>query len=160
MPRGKEQAPNGYLSPEVAAEVLHTTPDTIRNRIRNNAMPGRISDLPSGEKRYYVDRKAVLHIASADINPNLQMRRQAVGLELEDIVQRYSEDIREERQMLVKGQMALVEGQQRVGAQIGKLAEALESSIGELARSVRLPFYLLLLLNAIAIFLHLWQIVP
>jgi excisionase family DNA binding protein len=59
--RGRQhtQAPPGYITVPEAAEVLGVSAQTVRNRINNKSLPGKIAPLLSGARRYYVERKAV-----------------------------------------------------------------------------------------------------
>jgi hypothetical protein len=57
--RPHTQAPPGYITVPEAAEILGVSAQTVRNRINNKSLPGKIAPLLSGERRYFVERKAV-----------------------------------------------------------------------------------------------------
>jgi hypothetical protein len=97
MPRPKEtdRAPDGYITPQTAAEILGYTPQTIRNQIKGGRLEGTEFIQENGEPRYYVSRAALSRIMAlrsedeSDNGSNLS----EYGLMLVDAVVRHAGEL-------------------------------------------------------------------
>lgn len=63
--RPRETAPEGFMLPREAAEVLGVSEESVKNWIRSKRLAGREWLTPKGEKRYHAEAEAVRVEAAA-----------------------------------------------------------------------------------------------
>jgi DNA-binding XRE family transcriptional regulator len=69
--RPRVQAPPGYVTVPEAAEIWGVSPETIRNRMKNGTLDGKVDTLTSGERRYYARKSAVEKYLTGNGAPGL-----------------------------------------------------------------------------------------
>ena len=99
MPRQPERAPEGYLTPRAAAELLGISPQTVRNRVKDGSLQGIEMTTESGEPRYYVARSEISGEPTQDGAP-----AQAPAIDYAERLERALSAAAEEREALRRAQ--------------------------------------------------------
>jgi predicted ArsR family transcriptional regulator len=111
----KDRAPDGYITPQTAAEVLGVSYMTVRNHLKEGKLEGTTILTEDGEVRYYPSRAAVAATLAARLENEWERSREIVALEMEEITVRHMRtlesilnDAVEERKVLRDNQEALI----------------------------------------------------
>jgi hypothetical protein len=134
----KDRAPDGYITPQTAAEVLGVSDMVVRNHLKEGKLEGMTVPTEGGEVRYYASRAAVAATLAADSANKSARSREIVALEMEEITHlqtRTLESIldnatkerkvlRDNQETLIDAAAALVEGNTRQREVLLKILEA------------------------------------
>ena len=121
--RPRDQAPPGYITTSDAAEIWDVSAETIRNRIRNKTLAGKVVTLRSGERRYIVASSAVEEYRTWNGAQRLPWGDQGPGVE----------KLASRLDAIAERQDAIAERQENVE----KRQESIEDAIGEVLASLQ-----------------------
>jgi hypothetical protein len=107
MGRPREIAPEGFMLPREAAQVLRCSEETIKNRIRSGRLEGRRFTNDRGENRYYADAEAVHESAKE----RRELARVGTVAEEAEVVRENSRDLAQTVIQAVKGNRETVGGE-------------------------------------------------
>ena len=143
--RPREQAPPGFITASEAAEILAVAPETIRNRINSGLLKGRVDELPSGERRFYVRKSAVEEylpqLLLGDHGPGVEelasrldmiLKRQEVILERQDVIAERQEDLEIRQENIEKRQEGIEDAVREVLATLQQQEQSAERERDEL----------------------------
>ena len=150
MPRypEKDRAPNGYITPQTAAEVLGVSDMTVRNHLKEGKLEGATVLTEGGEVRYYALRAAVAATLAARSENESERSREIVALEMEEITLRHTRNLEsilnnavEERKVLQGNLEALINAATELAEGITRQSTIL-LKILETERARRLTLYI------------------
>jgi excisionase family DNA binding protein len=111
----KDQAPDGYITPQTAAEVLGVSDMTVRNHLKERKLEGMTVLTEGGELRYYASRAAVAATLATRSEYDQERSREIVALEMEEITLRHMRNLEtilndavEERKVIQDNQEAII----------------------------------------------------
>jgi chromosome segregation ATPase len=107
MGRPREIAPEGFMLPREAAQVLKCSEETIKNRIRSGRLKGRHFVNDRGENRYYAGAEAV-HEAAQE---RQELSRVGNVAEEAEVIRENSRDLAQTIMEAVKGNRETVGGE-------------------------------------------------
>ena len=140
MPRypEKDRAPDGYITPQTAAEVLGVSEIIIRNHLKEGKLEGMTVPTEGGKVRYFASRAAVAATLAAG-SPSMSARsHDIVALEMEEITLRHMRTLesildnaakerkvlRDNQETLIDAAAELAEGNTRQREVLLKILEA------------------------------------
>jgi predicted ArsR family transcriptional regulator len=118
MPRypEKDRAPDGYITPQTAAEVLGVSEMIVRNHLKEGKLEGMTVPTEGGKVRHYASRAAVAATLAAGSPSKSARSREIVALEMEEITLRHMrtletilENAAKERKVLRDNQETLID---------------------------------------------------
>ena len=141
MPRypEKDRAPDGYITPQTAAEVLGVSDMIVRNHLKEGKLEGMTVPTEGGKVRHYASRAAVAAtLAAGSPSKSARSREEIVALEMEEITLRHmrtletildnaAEDrkvLRDNQETLIDAAAELAEGNTRQREVLLKILEA------------------------------------
>ena len=140
MPRypEKDRAPDGYITPQTAAEVLGVSEIIIRNHLKEGKLEGMTVPTGSGKVRHYASRAAVAATLAAGSPSKSARSREIVALEMEEITLRHMRNLesildnaakerkvlRDNQETLIDAAAELAEGNTRQREVLLKILEA------------------------------------
>ena len=126
----KDRAPDGYITPQTAAEVLGVSDMVVLNHLKEGKLEGMTVPTEGGEVRYYASRAAVAATLAAGSANKSARSREIVALEMEEITHRHMRTLEsildnaaEERQVLRDNQVTLINNQETLINAAAALAE-------------------------------------
>ena len=134
----KDRAPDGYITPQTAAEVLGVSVMTVLNHLKEGKLEGMTILTEGGEVRYYASRAAVAATLAAGSANKPARSREIVALEMEEITHRHLRTLeslldnaaeerkvlRENQETLINAAAELAEGNTRQREVLLKILEA------------------------------------
>jgi hypothetical protein len=132
MPRypEKDRAPDGYITPYTAAEVLGVSDMTVLNHLKEGKLEGMTVPTEGGKARYYASREAVAATLAADSPSKSARSREIVALEMEKITHRNMRTLEsildnaaKERKVLRDNQETLINNQETLINAAAELAK-------------------------------------
>jgi hypothetical protein len=140
MPRypEKDRAPDGYMTPQTAAEVLGVSEIIIRNHLKEGKLEGMTVPTEGGKVRHYASRAAVAATLAAGSPSKSARSREIVALEMEEITHRHMRTLesildnaakerkvlRDNQETLIDAAAELAEGNTRQREVLLKILEA------------------------------------
>jgi excisionase family DNA binding protein len=140
MPRypEKDRAPDGYITPYTAAEVLGVSDMTVLNHLKEGKLEGMTVPTEGGKVRYYASREAVAATLAAGSPSKSARSREIVALEMEEITLRHMRNLesildnaakerkvlRDNQETLIDAAAELAEGNTRQREVLLKILEA------------------------------------
>lgn len=140
MPRypEKDRAPDGYITPQTAAEVLGVSEIIIRNHLKEGKLEGMTVPTEGGKVRYFASRAAVAATLAAGSPSKSARSRDIVALEMEEITLRHMRNLesildnaakerkvlRDNQETLIDAAAELAEGNTRQREVLLKILEA------------------------------------
>jgi hypothetical protein len=140
MPRypEKDRAPDGYITPQTAAEVLGVSEIIIRNHLKEGKLEGMTVPTEGGKVRYFASRAAVAATLAAGSPSKSARSRDIVALEMEEITLRHMRTLesildnaakerkvlRDNQETLIDAAAELAEGNTRQREVLLKILEA------------------------------------
>jgi hypothetical protein len=126
----KDRAPDGYITPQTAAEVLGVSDMVVQNHLKEGKLEGMTVPTEGGEVRYYASREAVAATLAADSANKSARSREIVALEMEEIthlqtrtLESILDNAAEERKVLINNQETLINNQETLINAAAELAE-------------------------------------
>ena len=134
----KDRAPDGYITPQTAAEVLGVSDMTVLNHLKEGKLEEMTVPTEGGKIRYYASRAAVAATLAAG-SPTCSARsREIVALEMDEITHRHLRTLesildnatkerkvlRDNQETLIDAAAALAEGNTRQREVLLKILEA------------------------------------
>jgi hypothetical protein len=167
MPRypEKDRAPDGYITPQTAAEVLGVSEIIIRNHLKEGKLEGMTVPTEGGKVRYFASRAAVAATLAAG-SPSMSARsHDIVALEMEEITLRQMRNLesildnaakerkvlRDNQETLIDAAAELAEGNTRQREVLLKILEA-DQERRRILRRVATSLVMLALLIGIVAF--------
>jgi len=167
MPRypEKDRAPDGYITPQTAAEVLGVSEIIIRNHLKEGKLEGMTVPTEGGKVRYFASRAAVAATLAAG-SPSMSARsHDIVALEMEEITLRHMRTLesildnaakerkvlRDNQETLIDAAAELAEGNTRQREVLLKILEA-DQERRRILRRVATSLVMLALLIGIVAF--------
>ena len=167
MPRypEKDRAPDGYITPQTAAEVLGVSEIIIRNHLKEGKLEGMTVPTEGGKVRYFASRAAVAATLAAG-SPSMSARsHDIVALEMEEITLRHMQNLesildnaakerkvlRDNQETLIDAAAELAEGNTRQREVLLKILEA-DRERRRILRKVATSLVMLALLIGIVAF--------
>jgi excisionase family DNA binding protein len=134
----KDRAPDGYITPQTAAEVLGVSDMTVLNHLKEGKLEGMTVPTEGGKVRYYASRAAVAATLAAGSANKSARSREIVALEMEEVTHRHlrtlesildnaakeREVLRDNQETLINAAAALAEGNTRQSKVLLKILEA------------------------------------
>ena len=167
MPRypEKDRAPDGYITPQTAAEVLGVSDMIVRNHLKEGKLEGMTILTEGGEVRYYASRAAVAATLAAGSANKSARSREIVALEMEEITHRHMRNLesildnaaeerkvlRDNQETLINAAAALAEGNARQSDVLLKILKA-DQERRSILRKVATSLVMLVLLIGIVAF--------
>jgi hypothetical protein len=167
MPRypEKDRAPDGYITPQTAAEVLGVSEIIIRNHLKEGKLEGMTVPTEGGKVRHYASRAAVAATLAAGSPSKSARSRDIVALEMEEITLRQMRNLesildnaakerkvlRDNQETLIDAAAELAEGNTRQREVLLKILEA-ERERRRIFRRVATSLVMLALLIGIVAF--------
>jgi excisionase family DNA binding protein len=140
MPRypEKDRAPDGYITPYTAAEVLGVSDMTVLNHLKEGKLEGMTVPTEGGKVRYFASRAAVAATLAAGSPSKSARSREIVALEMEEITLRHMRTLesildnaakerkvlRDNQETLIDAAAELAEGNTRQREVLLKILEA------------------------------------
>jgi excisionase family DNA binding protein len=166
MPRypEKDRAPDGYITPYTAAEVLGVSDMTVLNHLKEGKLEGMTVPTEGGKVRYYASREAVAATLAADSPSKSARSREIVALEMDEITHRHMRTLesildnaakerkvlRDNQETLIDAAAELAEGNTRQREVLLKILEADRERRRILRRVATSLVMLVLLIGVIA----------
>jgi hypothetical protein len=161
----KDRAPDGYVTPQTAAEVLGVSDMVVLNHLKEGKLEGMTVPTEGGEVRYYASRAAVAATLAAGSADKSARSREIVALEMEEITHRHMRTLesilenaaeerkvlRENQETLINAAAALAEGNTRQSEVLSKILEA-DQERRRILRKVATSLVMLVLLIGIVAF--------
>lgn len=167
MPRypEKDRAPDGYITPQTAAEVLGVSEIIIRNHLKEGKLEGMTVPTEGGKVRYFASRAAVAATLAAGSPSKSARSRDIVALEMEEITLRHMRTLesildnaakerkvlRDNQETLIDAAAELAEGNTRQREVLLKILEA-DQERRRILRRVATSLVMLALLIGIVAF--------
>ena len=167
MPRypEKDRAPDGYITPQTAAEVLGVSEIIIRNHLKEGKLEGMTVPTEGGKVRYFASRAAVAATLAAGSPSKSARSRDIVALEMEEITLRHMRNLesildnaakerkvlRDNQETLIDAAAELAEGNTRQREVLLKILEA-DQERRRILRRVATSLVMLALLIGIVAF--------
>jgi hypothetical protein len=125
MPRypEKDRAPDGYMTPQTAAEVLGVSEIIIRNHLKEGKLEGMTVPIEGGKVRYFASRAAVAATLAAGSANKSARSREIVALEMEEITLRHMRTLESILDNAAKERKVLRDNQETLINAAGELAE-------------------------------------
>ena len=134
----KDRAPDGYITPQTAAEVLGVSEIIIRNHLKEGKLEGMTVPTEGGKVRYFASRAAVAATLAAGSPSKSARSREIVALEMEEITLRHMRNLesildnaakerkvlRDNQETLIDAAAELAEGNTRQREVLLKILEA------------------------------------
>jgi hypothetical protein len=140
MPRypEKDRAPDGYITPYTAAEVLGVSDMIVLNHLKEGKLEGMTVPTEGGKVRHYASRAAVAATLAAGSPSKSARSREIVALEMEEITLRHMRTLesilynaakerkvlRDNQETLIDAAAELAEGNTRQREVLLKILEA------------------------------------
>jgi excisionase family DNA binding protein len=166
MPRypEKDRAPDGYITPYTAAEVLGVSDMTVLNHLKEGKLEGMTVPTEGGKVRHYASRAAVAATLAAGSPSKSARSREIVALEMEEITLRHMRNLesildnaakerkvlRDNQETLIDAAAELAEGNTRQREVLLKILEADRERRRILRRVATSLVMLVLLIGVIA----------
>ena len=161
----KDRAPDGYITPQTAAEVLGVSDMVVLNHLKEGKLEGMTVPTEGGELRYYASRAAVAATLAAGSANKSARSREIVAFEMEEITHRHMRTLesilenaaeerkvlRENQETLINAAAALAEGNTRQSEVLSKILEA-DQERRRILRKVATSLVMLALLIGIVAF--------
>jgi hypothetical protein len=167
MPRypEKDRAPDGYITPQTAAEVLGVSEIIIRNHLKEGKLEGMTVPTEGGKVRYFASRAAVAATLAAGSPSKSARSHDIVALEMEEITLRQMRNLesildnaakerkvlRDNQETLIDAAAELAEGNTRQREVLLKILEA-DRERRRILRRVATSLVMLVLLIGILAF--------
>ena len=167
MPRypEKDRAPDGYITPYTAAEVLGVSDMTVLNHLKEGKLEGMTVPTEGGKVRHYASRTAVAATLAAGSPSKSARSREIVALEMEEITLRHMRTLesildnaakerkvlRDNQETLIDAAAELAEGNTRQREVLLKILEA-DQERWRILRRVATSLVMLALLIGIVAF--------
>jgi hypothetical protein len=167
MPRypEKDRAPDGYITPQTAAEVLGVSEIIIRNHLKEGKLEGMTVPTEGGKVRHYASRAAVAATLAAGSPSKSARSHDIVALEMEEITLRQMRNLesildnaakerkvlRDNQETLIDAAAELAEGNTRQREVLLKILEA-DQEQQRILRKVATSLVMLALLIGIVAF--------
>ena len=125
MPRypEKDRAPDGYITPQTAAEVLGVSEIIIRNHLKEGKLEGMTVPTEGGKVRYFASRAAVAATLAAGSPSKSARSRDIVALEMEEITLRHMRNLESILDNAAKERKVLQDNQETLIDATAELAE-------------------------------------
>jgi hypothetical protein len=134
----KDRAPDGYMTPQTAAEVLGVSEIIIRNHLKEGKLEGMTVPTEGGKVHYFASRAAVAATLAAGSASKSARSRDIVALEMEEITLRHMRTLesildnaakerkvlRDNQETLIDAAAELAEGNTRQREVLLKILEA------------------------------------
>lgn len=161
----KDRAPDGYMTPQTAAEVLGVSEIIIRNHLKEGKLEGMTVPTEGGKVRYFASRAAVAATLAAGSPSKSARSRDIVALEMEEITLRHMRTLesildnaakerkvlRDNQETLIDAAAELAEGNTRQREVLLKILEA-DQERRRILRRVATSLVMLALLIGIVAF--------
>jgi predicted ArsR family transcriptional regulator len=161
----KARAPDGYITPQTAAEVLGVSEMIVRNHLKEGKLEGMTVPTEGGKVRYYASRAAVAATLAAGSPSKSARSREIVALEMEEITLRHMRTLetildnaakerkvlRDNQETLIDAAAELAEGNTRQREVLLKILEA-DQERRRILRRVATSLVMLALLIGIVAF--------
>ena len=161
----KDRAPDGYMTPQTAAEVLGVSEIIIRNHLKEGKLEGMTVPTEGGKVRYFASRAAVAATLAAGSPSKSARSRDIVALEMEEITLRHMRTLesildnaakerkvlRDNQETLIDAAAELAEGNTRQREVLLKILEA-DQERRRILRKVATSLVMLALLIGIVVF--------
>jgi hypothetical protein len=125
MPRypEKDRAPDGYITPQTAAEVLGVSDLVVQNHLKEGKLEGMTVPTEGGKVRYYASRAAVAATLAAGSPSKSARSREIVALEMEEITLRHMRTLESILDNAAKERKVLRDNQETLIDAAAELAE-------------------------------------
>ena len=161
----KDRAPDGYITPQTAAEVLGVSDMTVLNHLKEGKLEGMTVPTEGGKVRYFASRAAVAATLAAGSPSKSARSREIVALEMEEITLRHMRTLesildnaakerkvlRDNQETLIDAAAELAEGNTRQREVLLKILEA-DQERRRILRKVATSLVMLALLIGIVAF--------